>query len=270
MSIKIYDAFRYEGTLDQVVRILGGLRPQVHAIARYGFTESVARLIEERIDSLCAAGKAPEKDFLWQVFQDLAEIEQQIARNIRLPRFDWSCQVVLIPAEGYCLGMVFAEQPALIERVLQTEGFCEYHYQNNTDRPDEISEQAWQARRDAWAAATEEFTHSPAAVGVTMDLANQYSPFPSAEDSAEELSVHWRSPRQRAISLIRDRVAEEVYIQKDELIKAGKSVFEYMEQRCRNILDDPKHRADIEALAARLPDLAEDDSLIFSPASDAA
>lgn len=110
-----------------------------------------ARLIAERLDrSILAgeplAGDAPVKAYLeWRKEQEgLKESE----RGHDPHRFEAS--IGDDPATGRLHLLVFADKSEYEEALEDVEGVEEYGYWNNTDRPEGVSEEEWDARRDAW------------------------------------------------------------------------------------------------------------------------
>ena len=177
MSVKILDSFRFSGALHRAFARLNDLRPQVDALARQGYLQVVARAIEVRVDRRVLAGKR----VTWTLYLDVVkEISSALnsteLHGIRQPKFDWGCEVVLLPFEGGTLGIVYAEQRLLTDLVLGIEGFEPFDYQNACDPPETITESEWAVRRDSWAAVTEGFTRSPGEVGARVQMAPSARP----------------------------------------------------------------------------------------------
>ncbi len=74
-------------------------------------------------------------------------------------------------------GIIFARHE-LCEEIMKIEGIVDFHYQNQTDRPEEISEEDWEHRKEVWDRL---FMGSsvPAETGLMLNLFPSFKPLPS-------------------------------------------------------------------------------------------
>jgi len=94
----------------------------------------------------------------------------------RDPEVDFSCHLSIHPlereGENVILGIVFAERAEFQERWFNKPFVEDYHYQNSTDRPEDIPEVEWDRRREDWLAV---LGHPgvPALAGFLGDVGDQ-------------------------------------------------------------------------------------------------
>jgi hypothetical protein len=75
------------------------------------------------------------------------------ASGKRDPRYDFGCQVCVIPAKDRVLAMLYTEQEVLEAEWEATPGVTPFPYWDNTDPPGGMSDEAWEARGRIWDAA---------------------------------------------------------------------------------------------------------------------
>lgn len=66
------------------------------------------------------------------------------------PQWDYTLELVLIPWYGNLLVLYYAQNDPGYRDAMLSLGFEEFYYFNDTDRPENIPEREWLARRDAW------------------------------------------------------------------------------------------------------------------------
>jgi hypothetical protein len=91
----------------------------------------------------------------------------------RDPEVDWTCSWTFIPHRGVLLCLLFTERVELMEAWKKVHLVKDWHYQNSTDRPDEVSEEEWDRRAKDWHDALGRKV--PAEVGFSTDLFSTYS-----------------------------------------------------------------------------------------------
>ena len=141
MSTKIYNAYR---TKSDPLEILNGLREAAFTIVegRYlqyeqsiGEFEGIERIIQIR--DKCAKASISQTHSEWEV--------------------GISCSVIKHGPWWYLKFFIntYAGRQ-IIKLVDQLEGVHDFHYQNSTDRPEEITPRQWEYRRKMWDTLTEE------------------------------------------------------------------------------------------------------------------
>lgn len=215
MSIKLYNAFRARLPFATLHARLSAVREQVGAQAETLQLAALARRFEAQLDGQIVASlfdrtgtQGFDMAWFWPVLDEVKEkLEKVRAKQVREPGVDFSCSVLILPAgpEEF-LGVVYSEQPDLIETVLATEGFEDWHYQTSTDRPESVSEAEWAQRRMSWAAATRGFSGAMGDHGFVYEFVAVAPPYPSPE----ALAAHWSSSPARAERVAREAVLLEI------------------------------------------------------------
>lgn len=154
MSSKVYNGWVLKDTtLETGLAICKALRDACLPKAQAAIAKEVAVELAVRAD-LKANGLEPEKDSIeslmdvWKVLQAAKEVV--LGKNIRKPQWDYAFDLVLIPKDSDLLALVFMENDPGYEQAMTDLGFQDYHYQNQTDKPKDISEEDWEQRRKDW------------------------------------------------------------------------------------------------------------------------
>lgn len=172
MSTKIYGGFRVSsaegiGFLG-LQALLNDLSAKLTEVARFETNKHVLRSAIERFDqdSLRKCGflkesetEGDERDSdedardgyitgaILRLLERTAKVEQTHRRD---PSIDMGCEVVLFPHESGLYGIAYAENRAIENAFFASEGIERFAYWNNTDRPDDVSEEAWEVRGRLW------------------------------------------------------------------------------------------------------------------------
>ena len=98
-------------------------------------------------------------------------VEQSMYSSRQSPGFDYSAEIQLYPLPNKILFQFFGEN--WIEDILQKqEDIMDYHYQNQTDRPDDLSEEEWEQRYADWKEAMPTWIPAKSGFGINLFLAN--------------------------------------------------------------------------------------------------
>lgn len=172
MSTKIYGGFRITqpGATDflSMQALLNEMSAKLTELARTETNKHVLRSAIDRFDqdSLRKAGlintaeaegveRDPDEDArdgyitfaILRLLERGAKVEQTHQRD---PSIDMSCEVVLLPHASGLYGIAYAENRAIENAFFASEGIERFAYWNNTDRPDDVTEEDWGARRRLW------------------------------------------------------------------------------------------------------------------------
>ena len=175
MSTKIYDAFKFDKQYSvlEIGQLADKWRKDIAAIAEQKYAALyVKQLIYyydlykirgvEFIEQLVTKSEESGKEtYATRMLKDMAangykylllHIDRYLRENIKTDEFlqyDFRCKMTIHPLPRKTLCMVFAgrEFYDYLENQPELE---DYHYQNQTDKPDEISSRAWSKRRDDW------------------------------------------------------------------------------------------------------------------------
>jgi len=186
MSTKIYYGFRVRGlTLKRFHAELQKLRPKIEKLAdeefrAYFVRESVRRMDSYRVKKKLKLLKEDEKPFdSFQFYMECQDEWRKIDRESIRSTLDWSCEISLFPlAARDFLCCYFTERDSIIELIQAQPWFTEYAYYNNTDQPDDISDEEWEQRKRDWDIVFPHWGDTPAKRMFTLKLTDTHRYFP--------------------------------------------------------------------------------------------
>ncbi len=83
--------------------------------------------------------------------------------------WDFSCNLILIPRKDHILALLYSQRESAAVIFQGMEGVVDYSYWDNTDRPDELTDEEWDARRDEWGEAFGGWKMTPAEAGMSIE-----------------------------------------------------------------------------------------------------
>lgn len=198
MSTKIYDAYKFTHnySMYELSHIFDGLRTEIKDICNrdilqkviaktlyfYNFKQAngdnrVAEMVA-KTDNRYMHGvwKAVQEDKWRMVYVDVyMYIIDEISKCAKFSPFrscyDYRCKLQIIPMETKTLTMFFGN-PMLRNYLKSRPDFLtDYHYQNQTDRPEDISDTEWNLREKDWDKAIGP-DYIPSQHGFAVDLFN--------------------------------------------------------------------------------------------------
>ena len=198
MSTKIYDAYKFTHnySMYELSQIFDGLRTEIKDICDrdilqtvitktlyfYNFkqvngNDCVAEMVA-KTDNRYMHGvwKAVQEDKWRMVYVDVyMHIIDEISKCAKFSPFrscyDYRCKLQIIPMETKTLAMFFGN-PMLRNYLKSRPDFLtDYHYQNQTDRPEDISDTEWNLREKDWDKAIGP-DYIPSQHGFAVDLFN--------------------------------------------------------------------------------------------------
>lgn len=212
MSTKIYGGFRISHPVSMdflgLQARLNELSATLTEIARVESNKYVLRSAIERFDqdSLRKAGliKALEAEdvdheedvdardgyftcAILRLLERAAKIEQTQRRDAAI---DMSCEVVLLPHVSGLYGIAYTEHRAIENAFFASGGIERFAYWNNTDRPDDVTEDDWASRGRLWHELLQG-SGVPAECGLSRKL----SPVTVMPSVAEVVEFWHRDPR---------------------------------------------------------------------------
>lgn len=105
----------------------------------------------------------------WEIHDRRREVEKTQRRD---PLIDTEFTLVVMPypAGDMILAIAYSERQDWIKQFRALPWVEEYGYWNNTDKPDEVSDEEWEEREKAWTAATKsDPLDRPGAAGFTIE-----------------------------------------------------------------------------------------------------
>lgn len=173
MSTKIYNGYKLNVTWPELMPYLKKIKKEFEIIRQELALTHMAQKLTNQIDlSLC--GFEDKKEIkLWLMPIELRD-EAERAQNSAslLAGRDYSANLLVLPHEGHFLVLFYdngcREYTAKWESLPEVS---DYHYQNSTDKPEEISEPDWDSRKIAWDQVLPG-SGIPSENGLTFDLLN--------------------------------------------------------------------------------------------------
>lgn len=198
MSTKIYTGFRITGTdLQGLHRRIADFRAEATRLAEALLLQRIAALFAERVDDLILQAASPSPILWREIMKEIRQRQQMIVQtNMRDPEIDLSFSLSFAPASrNSVIGMYFTEASPLAKLWLHWPGVRDYHYQNQTDRPEYLIQRAWNDRATTWERVLRDhgalFTAEIVPVRFAPDyesLAHVPRFFPSLESRLERLA----------------------------------------------------------------------------------
>jgi hypothetical protein len=160
VSTKIYNAFRVKKSVDFwsfLWRVRDTARENVKVALKAHYHDLVNRTSTDSPEYKAARAKsdAPEHSVRLSLARDL--VRKGFRENVtRLERDTYSLEVsiAVYPHKGRYYLRTFCEPCSVVGTVLdfveQLPELEEYHYQNQTDRPEEVSPRDWSERKRVW------------------------------------------------------------------------------------------------------------------------
>jgi hypothetical protein len=272
MSIKIFRGFKFSTTdLFEIHAHLAAWRLELRELHRQAVAGYLAKQIATMIDGAAAtpgkyAGKAPYSSAYIGLMERQIEIKKTGYRD---PEIDFQFDVVLMPHAGAVYGMVFTEKEAWWELFTAKSYISDYSYWNNSDGPDDLSEEEWDQRGEVWNAILDASLLSVPAMGgftaecvhetVHTGVAEVLAAIPSFEDRVktkafelaisailQEEAAKIEDPQERSPAIFGLVMRKQTWLRSED----GRSLLAEYEQKMRNTLIDT---ITTEMLHAELP-----------------
>lgn len=176
MSIKLYNGIKFEETdfrrlHRQLIAGGVGLRKVVAEKIRYEILMDATR----RFDRALLAD-APMKDVLYEATAAFRDEAEKCNRSSGRSSFDYSFKVTVVPHGDAIYGLHHGRGDLLSELEVRVP-FQDYHYQNQTDPPDDVTEADWEQRACVWG---EVFKDSPS--WVACEVGPEYALVPETPE----------------------------------------------------------------------------------------
>lgn len=186
MSIKLYNGYKLPNlSALELKHFFDEFRTKLKAEAEDKFIRRLAKDYSELFD-LIHLGNVKEENYkAWfkncRLFHEerpiLGNLKELVIDNFskilstrsRNPSYDFSCQVSIIPTENYILCQVFEDDNKFLNVWESMKGVEPFGYWDNTDRPENITDEAWDIRYQVWKNALNDFS-PPAECGFTFEF----------------------------------------------------------------------------------------------------
>ena len=187
MSIKIYNGFVIQtGSITEVRRVVDTfrvvmLKRQEEMYRNFLRDFSVKGMFED--EGLTKADRVKKACSLWDHW--CAEVRTKRLRN---PLVDTDFSLLFIPHNGWFYGIGYTEQSKWFDEWLKQPMVKDYHYQNQTDPPEDIPEAEFAARGRMWNILLDKYP-CPSMAGFTIDVTNPNGPNVYSNDTFEYIQT---------------------------------------------------------------------------------
>lgn len=205
MSTKIYDAYKFTHnySMYELSQIFDGLRTEIEDICNRDILQKViAKTLyfynfkqangDDRVAEMVANtdhqnNQNADNHYIHGIWKAVQEgkwqsvyigvymyIIDEISKSAKSQfggYYDYHCTLQIIPMETKTLAMFFGKSMLQYYLESRPDFLTDYHYQNQTDRPEEISEEEWNLREKDWDKAIGP-DYIPSQHGFTVDLFN--------------------------------------------------------------------------------------------------
>lgn len=172
MSTKIYNGVRVNaGNALANLNLVAALHPGLQELVNIKSAKVHAQRLTEEVDHFCAMryrlaqgdGTSAPEDWekkkairvWWSVQEEILNRQRDCRQSMRRAPVE-DCDVELFlrvdPETGMLLGYLQEERVGAQEFLCRADGIEEYGYWNNSDQPENLSEEEWGQRGKAWAA----------------------------------------------------------------------------------------------------------------------
>lgn len=149
MGININYGIRFDGDINDVVKIINSFRPYIEKETLRLEGEYIGKELAYLIDN-AAINDAPLKDKPWNiVMEELRKDKKDLKTGIRKPRIDFEFQVAVIIGYDAIYGVVYTEQNEWFKEFISLDGVNHYHYYSG-EEPEGISRAEWELRSAQW------------------------------------------------------------------------------------------------------------------------
>lgn len=169
MSIKIYNGYRFDRnyTIRELDEKLIELRKQIQLAAEKIFTKQILDEWlyiydcytffgeETALKRMKKYEKEPQNLNWDHVLHEVTfYIEDKIRKSKSSTKrdfeYDYQCEIHILPITRKLLFLYYGEKEEFLKIVENQKYVMEYHYQNQTDKPENISASSWKTRKNDW------------------------------------------------------------------------------------------------------------------------
>lgn len=190
MSIKIYNGYMFDKNYSflELNALLGPLKKEIQAKAQELYSKKIIEKFLYIYDCYTYWGEEtalarmkeftdkPELDWHKILFQIehfvYKEVKTACTKSERDFQYDLDCSLQILPIKDKILFLYYGEKKEYLD-ILESQSYVEeYHYQNQVDMPENISESDWKQRYKDWDAGMPDWI--PANNGFTVKLVNVF------------------------------------------------------------------------------------------------
>lgn len=232
MSIKIYNGYRLPMlSFAELQLLIGAVQEKIHKEHIRIYHRKVGAIVTDILDnkfllgsedfakslSSMDGGYGLDHSALSIAFLSMTCHQDAVRKTmIRDPGYDFSCSMLFIPSGDFLLMMLYTERDEFVSIVDGFDEITRYPYWNNTDRPDDLTDEEWDNRRKDWGPAIE--ASSPSKIGFSIELTGDFDVVISDGDLLENIHTFDDRVSNRAkMAAIEEIVSEKVSGERDRI-----------------------------------------------------
>lgn len=152
MSTKIYNGYLLNVSFTELMPFLKKVKLSLESARTELALKIVARQVTSEVDDQFLGLTRPQEISIFKFTSALLDSAVKAQKSTSLlDGRDFSASVVLIPHQEKFLALFYDNNnPEYLKLWQELKEVQDYHYQNSTDRPEEISAKEWEKRRKDW------------------------------------------------------------------------------------------------------------------------
>ena len=228
MSTKIYDAFITNKSFFELHSLITKFQQTIKQMIDEDAKRTIAQLAIHRIDTFYLKEEKPKKFAKYPLY----DINRDMIEDSGI-LFDYHCDICLYPLADRILGQVFSGRKEYTKIWFEYDGIVDYHYQDQTDIPENITNEEWEQRRKDWDTALPDDNPIPCKAGYVIEcgkLGKDFYPY-----SVKELTKYVPNFESRCHDLATDALFQD-YSNKDqtdvkEILKSYSSYCDFLKTK---------------------------------------
>lgn len=156
MSTKIYTGFEFSGAkpsrlFHDFLKVAEEFRKFAKEKVHSQIRDIMASYIVNKIDRIsCGISEIekPDKSIFWDAENYVRDGIKKAATSTTWTGFDFEVSAVVFPVKRRMVGIFYGA--GFFEDFLKLPGITDYHYQNQTDPPEDVPARAWRKRAKDW------------------------------------------------------------------------------------------------------------------------
>ncbi len=275
MSTKIYNGYQIkEMSMPELLlliqRVQDALLPVHEKLYMTQFVREALRIIDgkvllipEKFAAMAASGsKGCEVTPYFYANSVIRNAQKEIKiSQIRDPLYDFGCEIVVLPlSQGKILAILYTEKKAFTDIVESFPEIEPYPYYNDTDEPEDITLEEWDARGQEWEKALNK--DIPSLCGFTVSLTLDNLVTPSREKILECLPSFEERVNTHAYNRCVLKILEEQKTEMVQFISAYNRASAFVKtEEGKKMFEDTK----FEVAALLKPEITFDDFFVSVP-----
>jgi len=167
MSMKVYNGFKYVGPKKEFWSYIETLRSK----AQVNVARNVVALVQSKLEKAWSREMATPFKVWDGIYSKVKDQANQFSRD----NYDPACSFTVFPYKGGFYLRAYSDRVSDITRdalgFFESEEYLtDYHYQNQSDKPEEISARDWNTRKKVWSALYE--NNSAAGYGLNVHVSS--------------------------------------------------------------------------------------------------